>query len=149
VLVVRWIDRLGRNYRDVTDNVRTFLRRGIVIKTVINGLIFDGAAKTPMEQAVRDALVAFMSAMAEAQVEAAKEAQRAGIEHAKAKNRVRVYKGRKPSFTRSELELITDMLANGSGASEISKLTGLTRQTVLRIRSDRVGAAAALAAWGL
>jgi putative DNA-invertase from lambdoid prophage Rac len=28
-LVVRWVDRLGRNYQDVTDTVREFIPRGI------------------------------------------------------------------------------------------------------------------------
>src|SRR5438046_1379812 len=37
VLVVRWLDRLGRNYEDVSDTLREFLRRGVIIKTVING----------------------------------------------------------------------------------------------------------------
>jgi DNA invertase Pin-like site-specific DNA recombinase len=37
-LVVRWVDRLGRNYSDVCDTIREFLRRGVVIRTVINGL---------------------------------------------------------------------------------------------------------------
>jgi DNA invertase Pin-like site-specific DNA recombinase len=36
VLVVRWVDRLGRNYRDVTDAIREFMRRGVVVRTVIN-----------------------------------------------------------------------------------------------------------------
>src|SRR5215203_7419199 len=35
-LVVRWVDRLGRNYADVTDTIREFMRRGVVIRTVIN-----------------------------------------------------------------------------------------------------------------
>jgi putative DNA-invertase from lambdoid prophage Rac len=62
VLVVRWIDRLGRNYSDVVDVIREFMRRGIVIRTVINGLTFDGATKDPMQKAVRDALISFMAA---------------------------------------------------------------------------------------
>jgi len=37
-LVVRWVDRLGRNYRDVTDTIREFMRRGVVIRTVIQWL---------------------------------------------------------------------------------------------------------------
>ena len=41
-LVVRWVDRLGRNYRDVTDTIRELMRRGVIIKTVINGMTFDG-----------------------------------------------------------------------------------------------------------
>ena len=36
-LVVRWVDRLGRNYTDVVDTIREFMRRGVIIKTVING----------------------------------------------------------------------------------------------------------------
>jgi putative DNA-invertase from lambdoid prophage Rac len=56
VLVVRWVDRLGRNYEDVCDTIREFMRRGVVIRTVINNFTFDGATKDPMQRAVRDAL---------------------------------------------------------------------------------------------
>src|SRR4028118_2351270 len=83
VLVVRWVDRLGRNYQDVSDTIREFMRRGVVIRTVINTMTFDGATTDPMQQAVRDALIAFMAATAQAQAEATREAQRAGIEHAR------------------------------------------------------------------
>jgi DNA invertase Pin-like site-specific DNA recombinase len=82
--VVRWVDRLGRNYADVTDVIREFIRRGVIVRTVINGLTFDGTTKDPMQMGVRDALIGFMAATAQAQAEATKEAQRAGIEHAKA-----------------------------------------------------------------
>ena len=83
-LVVRWVDRLGRNYADVTETIQEFMRRGVVVRTVINGLTFDGATTDPMQKAVRDALIAFMAATAQAQAEATKEAQMAGIAHAKA-----------------------------------------------------------------
>ena len=46
-LVVRWVDRLGRNYADVTDTIRQFIRRGVIVRTVINGLTFDGATREP------------------------------------------------------------------------------------------------------
>ena len=65
-LVVRWVDRLGRNYEDVCDAIREFMRRGVVIRTVINNFTFDGSTKDPMQQAVRDALIAFMAATAQA-----------------------------------------------------------------------------------
>ena len=32
VLVVRWLDRLGRNYSDVTETVQGFMRRGVTSK---------------------------------------------------------------------------------------------------------------------
>ena len=87
VLVVRWVDRLGRNYDDVIDTIREFMRRGVVIRTVINNMTFDGATEDPMQRAVRDALIGFMAASAQAQAEATKEAQRAGIAHAKENGR--------------------------------------------------------------
>ena len=61
ILVVRWIDRLGRNYQDVTDTVREFIRRGIRIETVINRMSFDGTTTDPMKQAIHDSLIAFMA----------------------------------------------------------------------------------------
>ena len=70
----RWVDRLGRNYEDVCDTIREFMRRGIVIRMVINNFTFDGA--------------------------------------------------------------------------QIAKETGLTRQTVYRIKGDPAAAEAALMAWG-
>ncbi|GAA0030920.1 MULTISPECIES: recombinase family protein [Bradyrhizobium] len=144
-LVVRWVDRLGRDYQDVSDTIREFMRRGVVIRTVINGLIFDGSTKDPMQQAVRDALIGFMAALSQAQAEANKEAQAAGIAHAKAN--VLNYLGRKPSFTREQLHAVRNMLERQEGASAISADTGLTRQTILRIKADPVAAEQMLARW--
>ncbi|MEW9837737.1 recombinase family protein [Mesorhizobium marinum] len=146
-LVVRWVDRLGRDYRDVSDSIRHFMREGVVIKTVINGMVFDGATKDPIQQAVRDALIAFMAATAEAQAIATREAQRAGI--AAAKSDPRTYRGRKPSFTRESFEAVIAMLDQGVGASAISSATKLSRQAILRIRQDRSSAERALALWDL
>ncbi|MBX3583369.1 MAG: helix-turn-helix domain-containing protein [Rhizobiaceae bacterium] len=83
----------------------------------------------------------------EAQATATKEAQRAGI--ALARNDPRTYKGRKPSYTRAQFDKVVAMLNAGEGASAISADTGLTRQSILRIRQDRAGAEKALALWGL
>jgi putative DNA-invertase from lambdoid prophage Rac len=147
VLVVRWVDRLGRNYRDVTDTIREFMRRGVVVRTVINGMVFDGSTKDPMQQAVRDALIAFMAATAEAQAEATKEAQRAGIEFALANEAGAKYRGRKPTFTWDTFDLVQQRLSQGLGVAEIAKITGLKRQTIYRIQKEPGRQAAALAAW--
>jgi DNA invertase Pin-like site-specific DNA recombinase len=147
-LVVRWVDRLGRNYADVTDTIRELMRRGVIVRTVINGLTFDGATRDPTQQAVRSALIGFMAATAQAQAEATKEAQRAGIEHAKAAE-ASPYRGRKPSYTRAQLDAVRDALAQGTGASLISAQTGLSRQTIYRIKDDGAAAEVALVEWGL
>lgn len=144
LLVVRWIDRLGRNYLDVTATVRELIERGVIIKTVINGMTFDGTAKDPMSKAVRDALLGFMAAMAEAQAETTREAQAAGIEAAKERG---AYRGRKPSYTREQLERVTEMLAAGQSPAGIAKAAGVSRQTVYRIKDDPAGAERALMAW--
>lgn len=146
MLVVRWVDRLGRNYTDVTECIREFIQRGVVIKTVINGMTFDGSTTDPVQMAVRDSLIAFMAATAQAQAEATKEAQKAGIEYAKAKG---VFKGRKPSYTREQVSTVLSMLANSDSVQRIAMSTGLSRATVYRIQEDPAKATATLSAWGL
>ncbi|WP_181705315.1 recombinase family protein [Chthonobacter rhizosphaerae] len=147
VLVVRWVDRLGRNYQDVTDTIREFMRRGVVIRTVINNMTFDGATTDPMQMAVRDALISFMAATAQAQSEATKEAQKAGIAHAKAVEGS--YRGRKPSFTRDDMTTVQGLLGQGIGVSEIAGRTGLSRQAIYRIKDTPAECERALCSWGL
>lgn len=148
-LLVRWVDRLGRDYADVSDTIREFMRRGVIVRTVINGMVFDGSTRDPMQQAVRDSLIAFMSALSQAQAEAMKEARRAGIEHAKAQPDAKhKFRGRKPSFDREQFDRVSAMLALGAGLSEISRETGLSRATIWRIKGDPAACEASLQAWG-
>ncbi len=88
-----------------------------------------------------------MAASAQAQAEVTKAAQRAGIEAKK--GNPKLYPGKKPSYDRKTFQQVVDMLSIGSGASQIAKTTGLTRQTILRIRADQAGAETALSRWGL
>lgn len=146
-LVLRWLDRLGRNYEDVTDSVRHFIRQGVIIRTVINDMTFDGSTTDPVQQAVRDAMIAFLAATAQAQSEATKIAQRAGIDLAKEKGDR--FRGRKPSYDRKTFDLAVNLLNLGNGPSAVSKETGLSRQTLIRIRDQPEVAAAVLARWGM
>jgi putative DNA-invertase from lambdoid prophage Rac len=133
----------------VCDAIREFMRRRVIVRTVINGLTFDGATDDPMQQAVKDALIAFMAATAQAQAEATKEAQRAGIEQAKGKAE-NPYRGRKPSYSREQFQRVREMLGSAAnGPATIAAASGVSRQTVYRIKDDPAGAEAALASWGL
>ena len=132
ILVVRWVDRLGRNYADVTDTIREFIRRGVIVRTVINGLTFDGATRDPMQQAVRDSLIAFMAATAQSQAEVIKEAQKAGIAHAQTYDDGSKYRGRKPTFNLEQFRLVQDLLRQGIPISAIAQTTGLKRQSDLQ-----------------
>lgn len=149
VLVVRWVDRLGRDYRDVTDTIREFMRRGVVVRTVINGMTFDGATTDPVQQAVRDALIGFMAAMAQAQAEVTKEAQRAGIAHAKAEKGRKAYRGRKPTFSRGQFEAARALIESNAPAAHVAALCNVSRQTVHRFKADPANCLAALERWGL
>ncbi|MCE8539721.1 recombinase family protein [Ruegeria pomeroyi] len=151
VLVVRWVDRLGRDYDDVTATIRRLMSQGVIIRTVINNFTFDGATDDPVQKAVRDALIAFMAATSQAQAEATKAAQKAGIAHAKASaDAHEKYRGKKPSYTRAQLDAVKAMLVTGSETvSGIARAVGLSRQAVLRIRDTPEVAEAALSRWGM
>jgi putative DNA-invertase from lambdoid prophage Rac len=144
--VVRWVDRLGRNYDDIQKNIRLFLDRGVTIRTVINGMTFDAKPPDAMAKAIRDAMLLFMSAMAEAQALAMKEAQSAGIAHAKA-TRPDSYKGRKPSYTAAQVSLIMQKFKEGDGVNKIARDVGLSKFSVSRITRDPDKALESLSRW--
>jgi DNA invertase Pin-like site-specific DNA recombinase len=84
-----------------------------------------------------------------AQAEATKIAQRAGIERAKA-SIDKPYRGRKPSYTRKQFEVARTLLGQERvNVGAIAEETGLSRQTVYRIKDDPAAAEAALGTWGL
>jgi putative DNA-invertase from lambdoid prophage Rac len=53
----------------------------------------------------------------------------------------------KPSFTRDQLSTVCNLLDMSAGVGEIAATTGLSRQTIYRIRDNRASAEAALANW--
>ena len=147
MLVVRWIDRLGRNYDDIIKTIREFMRRGVIIRTVINNMTFDGATRDPVQKAVRDALIGFMAATARGVGRGDRISTARRIEYAKQVNGC-AYLGRKPSFTRAQFEAVRQVLSREKTLSQIAKSAGLTRQSSLS-HQDNPASEAALAAWGL
>ncbi len=146
ILVVRWIDRLGRNYDDIQANIRKFIESGITIKTVINNMVFDAKPPDAMSKAVRDSMLSFMSAMAEAQTIAMKEAQASGIAHAKSTN-PEAYKGRKPSFSLQQVNLIMQKFGEGIGVNQIARELDMSKFSVSRITRNPDKARASLELW--
>ena len=64
-VIVRWINRLGRNYDDATVTILHLMNEGVVVKTVINAMVFEGSTTDPIQKAVRDAMIAFMATTAQ------------------------------------------------------------------------------------
>ncbi|MBB4376482.1 recombinase family protein [Bradyrhizobium sp. SBR1B] len=148
-LVVRWVDRLGRRYDDVVETIQHFMKKGVIVRTVINGFTFDGSTKDPMQKAIRDSLINFMAAMAQAQAEGARDMQRAGIALAKASDQ-KAYRGRKPSFTRQQVEKVLALAGQGAmNTSQIAKEVGLQRMAVTRIILNPANAKQQLATWAM
>ena len=92
-------------------------------------------------------MIAFLAATAQAQAEATKIAQQAGI--AAAKSDPRKYAGRKPSYDRAAVETVRGLVNQGLGASAVAKVTGLSRQTIVRIQQNNGGVEEALSRWGM
>ncbi|HVV40386.1 MAG TPA: helix-turn-helix domain-containing protein [Nitrobacter sp.] len=88
-----------------------------------------------------------MAATAQANAEAIKEAQRSGIAFAKAMAGAMKYRGRKPTFDEDQLEVVRNMLEQSAAVGQIAAATGLSRQTIYRIKDDPAGAEAALRSW--
>jgi putative DNA-invertase from lambdoid prophage Rac len=126
-----------------------FMSRGVVIRTVINNFNFDGATKDPTQKAVRDALRGSMAATAQAAGRSVEGCSEGRNRAAKAKDGA-AYLGRKPSYTCRQFTMARHMLGHDAvGIARIAKETGLTRQTIYRIKDDPAGAEAALTVWGL
>jgi putative DNA-invertase from lambdoid prophage Rac len=96
--------------------------------------------------AVLDALIATK----QAQAEASKSAQRAGIDHSRMM-KPNAYLGRKPSYDRASFNRIRLALDSASppSLSAIAKAEGLSKQTVFRLKQNPQAALAALDAWGV
>ncbi len=62
----------------------------------------------------------------------------------------RAYAGRKPGYTRDRFNEVRDMLRQEAvSIAQIARETGLTRQTVYRIKGNPAGAETAWFAWGM
>ncbi len=125
-LLVRWLDRLGRDYDDITGNLRSLLRSGVIIKTITNGMVFDGTVTDPLQKAVRDAQIAMLAAIAQADIEAKKEAQKFGIERAKGENK---FKGRSAAIDPEEVS----KLRKEYGATEAARRLNISRSSIYRL----------------
>ncbi|QGM96277.1 DUF1236 domain-containing protein [Methylocystis parvus] len=64
LLVVDDLGTLGETYQEIVDAVRELMRRKVLLRSMVDNLVFDGAADRPAEQASRDALVGYVAAAA-------------------------------------------------------------------------------------
>ena len=119
---VHSIDRLARSLRDLQDLIDALTKRGVAIQFHKEGLTFDG---TP--SSFQTLQLQVIGAVAEFERAIIKERQREGI--AKAKERG-VYANR---MRKVQVSKVRQLRADGIGASEIAKRTGISRAHVYRL----------------
>lgn len=94
ILIVRWLDRISRRYDELHRTMRRLMEAGVRVQCTLNGMVFDGSEKDPIQKATRDAVLAFMAAQGEADYTNRAEMQRRGVAIARAAGK---YKGRSRS----------------------------------------------------
>lgn len=143
VLIVESLDRLGRNYDDIVHVVQRLDQKEVCLR-VLNLSILNQELEDPnLQKLISNIIVQLLSWVAQNKREDIKHKQRQGIEIAKRKGH---YKGRpmkyaadaKNSKDRMTYQLIVNKLKREEPIKKIAEDTGVTRDTVYRIKSELV-----------
>ena len=132
---VHSIDRLGRDAINVLQTIKRFTELGVNIKSKKEGLntLLDNGDQNP----VAKLLVSVLSTLAEIDYNNRREAQREGIERAKAEGK---YKGRANGTSLSDIDLIekhsdiVEELNRGESIRRTARLTEKSKSTVQRVK---------------
>ena len=123
-VVVHSMDRLARNLDDLRQLVTRFTSNQVKLEFIKERLIFSGD-DSPMSML----LLSVMGAFAEFERAFIRERQKEGIYLAKKRN---VYKGRKPSLLRKDVEAIKLRVHQGDKKSQIARDFRISRETLYR-----------------
>lgn len=140
-LIVESLDRLGRNYDDIVQTVQKLDQKEIGL-IVLNLPILNQEMGDPnLQKLIRNMIVQLLSWTAQNEREEIKRKQRQGIEIAKRKGH---YKGRPVKYSaeaknprdRMTYHVIVDKLKQKEPIKKIAEDTGVTRDTVYRIKKE-------------
>ena len=121
-LIVTKLDRLARTAVDGGAIVRDLHQRGVTINILNLGIADD----TPMGRLMVTMLLGF----AEFERDLIYERTQSGRAAARA-NGVRV-DGRPPKYSRDQRKLAMDLLAQGNSYTQVERMTGISRSTLVR-----------------
>jgi len=123
-LLIHSLDRLGRSLQDLLSLVKSLTNKGVKVHFISESLVFDPDKNNPMGQL----MLGVMGAFAEFERNLIRERQAQGIAVAKAKGNV--YKGRKPSLNKEQIEQLRADVASGQVKAVVAKKMGISRQTL-------------------
>lgn len=141
ILIVESLDRLGRNYDDIVQTVQKLDQKEIGL-IVLNLPILNQEMGDPnLQKLIRNMIVQLLSWTAQNEREEIKRKQRQGIEIAKRKGH---YKVRPVKYSAEAKDLrdrmiyhvIVNKLKQEEPIKKIAEETGVTRDTVYRIRKE-------------
>lgn len=121
-IVVVGIDRLGRNAAEVMSTIREVGERGIVLRSLREGIDTANAAGRM--------IAGVLASLAELELELGRERRTAGREARKARGQAI---GRPKALDKSNAALAQRMHASGEPASTIAATLGVNRATVYRV----------------
>ncbi len=122
VIIIHSMDRLARNLDDLRKLVKQLTSQKVKIKFIKENLIFTGE-----DGAMSNLLLSVMGAFAEFERSLIRERQREGIAIAKKKG---LYKGRKPSLSKEQIEELKIRVQNGDRKTNIAKDLKISRETL-------------------
>lgn len=124
-IVVVGIDRLGRNAAEVMTTIRDLGERGIVLRSLREGIDTTNATGRM--------IAGVLASLAELELELGRERRSAAREARRARGQSI---GRPKALDKSKAALARRMHASGESASTISATLGVSRATVYRVLSD-------------
>lgn len=118
-IVVSRLDRFARSLSDLFELLDQAASKGVAFQCIHQNI--DTSSSTGK------LTLAILGAVAEFENDLRRERQREGIAKAKANG---IYKGRKATVS---VERVKELMANGTGISEIARQLGCHRQTIYRL----------------
>ncbi|MFV8240806.1 recombinase family protein [Aerococcus viridans] len=140
-LIVESLDRLGRNYDDIVQMVQQLDQKEIGLIVLNLPILHQEMGDPNLQKLIRNMIVQLLSWTAQNEREEIKRKQRQGIEIAKRKGH---YKGRPVKYSedaknprdRMTYHVIVNKLQQEEPIKKIAEDTGVTRDTVYRIKKD-------------
>lgn len=141
ILVVESLDRLGRNYNHIIQIVQQLDQKEIGLMVLNLPILNQELGDTSLQKLIRNMIVQLLSWTAENEREEIKRKQQQGIEIAKKKGH---YKGRPLKYSedaknprdRMTYQVIVSKLKRQDPIKKIAEETGVTRDTVYRIKNE-------------
>src|ERR1700756_3309448 len=124
-IVVVGIDRLGRNAAEVMTTIRDLGERGIVLRSLREGIDTSNATGRMV--------AGVLASLAELELELGRERRTAAREARRARGQ---HIGRPRALDKSKAALAQRMNANGESASTIANTLGVSRATVYRVLAE-------------